>query len=28
LVTAYFASVFGTAAGIFLGRRLAENRLE
>jgi len=28
LVAAYFASVFGTAAGIFFGRRLAENLLE
>jgi membrane protein DedA with SNARE-associated domain len=28
LLGAYFASVFGTAAGFFLGRRLAENLLE
>ena len=25
LMTAYFASVFGTAAGVFAGRRLADN---
>ncbi len=28
LVSAYFASVVGTAGGIFIGRRLAENLLE
>jgi hypothetical protein len=28
VVTAYFAGVFGAAAGIFFGRRLAENLLE
>ena len=28
LVSAYFASVIGTAGGLLLGRRLAENLLE
>jgi membrane associated rhomboid family serine protease len=28
LMTAYFASVLGTAGGLFLGRRLAQNLLE
>jgi ABC-type dipeptide/oligopeptide/nickel transport system permease subunit len=28
LLTAYFASVFGTAVGILAGRRLVENLLD
>ena len=28
LLTAYFSSVIGTAAGLVIGRRIAENLLE